>query len=327
MGERSKYLGELGEDFAAQTISILGWQKLGDWGADFPCEDADHRTVSGTAEKREHGIDGVYGYEDPYTKVFTVVIVEGKALSWVVTKKGVETPKNKSSIGTDLDGFVKTLSEKISCAKRSAKFKEFFGLTGKRIEILGAIVYYVHSGYLRSTYEGVLEKIVLPGNGGSSPIFILDNMILQHILSMGAHLRLLKAETGKEAVIEYMHPDGEKLSTKTPWTHHARIQQLFSSFLTARVTGQSGASPLQIFYFGTYSQTAIRRFCAATARFNIITHDQVDFIPISSRDPVESKHSFEATLNQGAIRFEDRDVEFKIKNAQVVQPSFPVKDG
>jgi len=289
-GETSKYIGELGEDFAKSFVSNFGWTQLGDWNANFPCEDKDHKTESGKREKAEHGIDGVYGYEDPLTGDYKVVVVEAKAISWQKSSEDTEI-KSASALGKQLDEFVNTLFEKLSCAIRSQKFREQYGLQNRSFKIDGLLVYYAKDQFDTSIMKDIRGKVTLPSSLIKSNIFLLANNELTDLNNIFSETERRSLELKTSTSTEFSYPSFDRKKSKVPWKSILSLEKIFSLFVLARYAKSPGQYEYDIFYRGSYSNEAIKRFCASLGRFQIYQNNPVTMIPVTAQDAVEDRHS------------------------------------
>lgn len=317
MGERSKHIGELGEEFGRRFLEKLGWIKLGDWNDDIPCESTEHKNLR-EKTKKTHGIDGVYCYTNPYTLQLDVILIEAKALSW---NSGAKS-KAVSTIGTQLNGFVEAVSDKAACALRSSDFKSKFDLSTNWGDLKVALIYYGHDGYRSSSMPEVRAKVSMKNGSEQTPVFLIDNDVLQRAMTALNFLSPEGARTVEEKP-EFFNPELVTKSSKAFWTTHLPIEYLYSSFFVARFASEPSKGI--VFYQGTYSQESIRRLFAGLGKFQILATDSLVFVPLNANPASDDRHALESLINNGVLETADRKQSLELTDVTQVVPTFPLK--
>lgn len=319
MGEQSKYLGDLGEDFFAKLIEKLGWTKACDWNFDFPCEDKDHKTEKKAGEKQTHGIDGVYAYVDPYDRIKTHIIVDSKAISWV-QKNG--TTKNTSPLIKQLSGYREDLDEKIQCAIRSEDFRKTTGLGTEAFKTFGLLCCYVHKGFSLETQGAVIAGSKFPKTGSNSQIFVLSMEMIEQILTM---ISFLEGNVGKYS---FYYPDLDKPDKKppNPWEPFLTIESLFSSFIVAANAGDESKGERFVFYKGDLSHDGLTRLFCGLGRIQLFNSKSITLVPIRALDTKNDRHAISAIVDKNnEIQVEGRDVKVKWAQPSLIRAQFELR--
>lgn len=282
-GETSKRIGELGEELSTFFASTLGWTQLGRANLDIACQNSKHKSKAG-GEKRQHGIDSIYMYSEPYGKPLDRVFqVEAKAITWADADGKPKTLSNKRS---QLQGYLGELSEKINCARRSKEFREIYGLEGRSFALSGLIVFYIRDGFSESEFYSICKEASIPQSTDDLTIGVISNTTLDYFHTVFDDLeREALRLKGGEIRIEFHYPEFEGKKSRAPWLPFVTMDLLFSKFFVARVT--SGETQKHfVYYLGSYSNDAIRALCAALGRFQILSLPGLTVVPLSLRDPI-----------------------------------------
>lgn len=116
-GERSKSIGEVGENIAENFFSRIGWEGV-QKGIYFPCLKKEKHALktSKRGEKNQHGIDFQYSYKSS---------LESQTVNnLVISVKHHKDDGYPRSATTKFKGYIKDLSDTLECFKKSAKRKD-----------------------------------------------------------------------------------------------------------------------------------------------------------------------------------------------------------
>lgn len=317
MAEYSKVIGQLGEDLASGFLDRLGWAKQGEWNQDLPCQHHDHKTAKTKSEKKIHGIDGVYGYTNPYSKMTDVLIIESKALSWM----SGSTTKPESELAKQLNIFIEEISEKVTCAQRTKEFKEIYNLAAGWGQLKYVLVYYVHDLFVPALWKDIRKKIVQSASGSKVPIYIVNNEVMENALTALNFLEKQFAELGGIEK-EFFFPELMKNPSSSFWQKYIPIDYLFSSFYLCRIKGKDKITHY-ILYSGTYSQESLRRLYAGLGRLQILSLDNLILVPLGLDKVADARHALTSISDdKNQIEVENRHVKITVKQPDKVVPSF-----
>lgn len=194
MGEKSKKIGEIGENIIDNFFSLLGWKGALP-GQSLACKKSTkHASKGSKSEKRvSHGIDYLYCYRSP---------LEGAtAESAVVSVKHSENPYEnnpKSTFKSHAEDLVQTLE----CYKHSELKKQQHELLGRTTKSRDSgVLFWLSSN--DNTYDDVVSKIAnfrLDPNWSFESFHVVDNRRIQFIYETITYLRTSK---DKERVYFY----------------------------------------------------------------------------------------------------------------------------
>jgi len=102
MGEKSKKIGEYGEDYAEKFFNSVGWDSLSK-GIELKCSNELHQNKNGNPS-RTHGIDFLYTYQSP--------LVDGQLNNVIISVKDQNYPNNPN---TKFREFMKELIAMLEC--------------------------------------------------------------------------------------------------------------------------------------------------------------------------------------------------------------------
>lgn len=316
MAEKSKFIGDLGEELADKFLKRLGWSVSGAWNQDIDCNHPDHTTSKEKSDKKIHGIDAVFSYTNPYTNNDDILIVEAKALAWMAKEK----QKTENALGKQLDEFVTAIVEKSICAVRSAKFKEIYGHKEKIGQTKVILCYYAHDYFSNQIWSKITRKIVLATAGSKIPIFLVNNDVMERGLTAVSFLEKKVAELNASNK-EYFFPELARQSSSNFWQSYIPIEYLFSSFYLCRIKHPKGENNY-IIYQGSYSQDAFKRFYAALGRLQILSLDNLILVPLGLDKVEQQRHGLEVAVNNKNIEVEGRKVSLTVETPDKVVPSF-----
>lgn len=320
-GETTRRIGDFGEDFFSEFFSSFSWTQLGDSGVDFECVLNQHKTPKGR-DKKTHGLDAVYCYENPFnTDDAEVFVVEGKNVLWGISSGDSREVKLDNAIEKELSKYLRELQEKLACAIASASFKELFGLKEKSFNLRGLIFYYVRDEFFSNeTYERVLKEISVPSDVVDTSIYVITNDRINPLGTMFNHLK--KKSNDGERTIEYMIPRFERKTYTSPWSISIPIEVLFSKVIITRVHEESEVYKHYIFYFGEYTQESMKRLLAVLERFNVFALPNLKICPLGVTDAIKQSIPFKQYFANNKLQSGKVEAEISVEMATPCLPSF-----
>lgn len=197
MGEKSKKIGEIGENIVGNFFYLLGWE--GALSAQsLPCKKPSKHVREGSKSgKREsHGIDYLYCYRSP---------LEGStAESAVISVKHSERPYENNPKHT-FKSHAKDLIEILECFKYSELKKRQHELLGKTTKSRDSgVLFWLSSS--DDTYDDVVSKVVntrIEADWNFESFHVVDNYRIKFIYDT---IKFLRKEYGA-ARLNYYYPE------------------------------------------------------------------------------------------------------------------------
>lgn len=197
MGEKSKKIGEIGENIVGNFFSLLGWEGALS-GQVLPCKKpSKHAREGSKSGKREsHGIDYLYCYRSP---------LEGStAESAVVSVKHSGNPYENNP-KTTFKSHAKDLVEALECYKHSELKKQQHELLGRTTKSRDSgVLFWLSSS--DETYDDVVSKVAnsrLEQDWSFESFHLVDNQRINFIYDT---IRFLRQEYGA-ARLHYYYPE------------------------------------------------------------------------------------------------------------------------
>ena len=183
MGEKSKKIGEIGENIVANFFMLLGWSNALS-GQSLICKKSQKhaRKVSKTGKRESHGIDYLYCYKSP---------LEGSTVeSAVISVKHSENAYENNPKGT-FKLHAEDLIQTLECYKHSELKKQQHELLGRTTKSRDSGVLFWLSSH-DETYDDVVSKIAnsrLDPDWGFESFHVVDNRRIQFIYETLMFLR------------------------------------------------------------------------------------------------------------------------------------------
>ena len=293
MGETSKTIGELGEEFQNQFLELVRWEFVkGAFDIEY---ETDILKTSGGKAKKTHGIDGVCKYEDPYVNREIYVIVSTKSIAWKKTNTSEER-KTVGAIAKKIQEWTDELNSKVAIARRASDFKSKIGVDeGAVFDVVGLLFYFVHDELFKDeVYREVLEKSAVTRSDLVETVYVLSNREITRANTVINHLHS-KRKISSDS-IEYNYPSTDLFPSKKYWCDYLTLPHYFSMFWYMRISNES-----YVAYFGDLDQQSIDYFMASLAHFQVFRETKVSIL-------IYKKQS----LNDADIKsmFHNREVEF-----------------
>lgn len=197
MGEKSKKIGEIGENIVGNFFHLLGWEGALS-GQDLPCKKpAKHaREGSKSGKRGAHGIDFLYCYKSP---------LEGStAESAVISVKHSGNPYETNPKIT-FKSHAKDLVESLECYKHSELKKQQQELLGRTTKSRDSgVLFWLSSS--DDTYDDLVSKIAnsrLDMDWNFESFHVVDNHRINYIYDT---ITFLRQEYG-QGRIQYYYPE------------------------------------------------------------------------------------------------------------------------
>jgi len=188
MGERSKTIGEIGENITKNFFDLIGWSHTLSNESLGCLKSQKHATKSSKKGKREtHGIDYLYSYRSP---------LENKTINNVILSvKNTDAPYPNNPVNKFKEHII-DLAQTIECftgsklkSEQLTKFKHY-----KKSNDIGVIFWLSQS---EETYDDVIAKLEncrIDSNLKFGSIYLVDNQRIEFIFQVVNHLRLSFAD-------------------------------------------------------------------------------------------------------------------------------------
>lgn len=181
MGEASKTSGELGEKIAEKLLEIIGW--LGSLhNVNIPCNNEVHIGSSGN-QRKSHGEDRVYIYNNPFHDDFTEVV-------HVSVKNNLKKYPVAQTLRKKFRSHYSDLQETIDCAVRNPEINELISAFRGRSNIShSGLLIWVHNdeNNVNSDIKKELSSVRLDQDD-RYPVYLIDNERAGFILSVIDHV-------------------------------------------------------------------------------------------------------------------------------------------
>ncbi len=312
MGEKSKTIGEMGEDYKEKFFSKIGWTHVSD-SIDIPYKTEKLKTDGGGKPKTSHGIDAVYSYFDVYKRKCIYVVVSAKASTWLQTNKN---PKTVSTLAKKVGDWIQELNAKVTFAGLSQEFHEMLGIDpSSNFEFVGLLFYYSYEGFKDDTYSRVLSSVPIKRSFDfRETIYVVSNREIEKISSVINHLQ----NKGASEPFKYYYPNLDLYSPESSWGFAPTLEQLFSSMLVTRINEQTIVS-----YFGETDADSIQMLLATLGHFQIFREDSLEIAIYSNQSFDEP--SIKRKIEDSQIIFGENVSSAKVVGIDRVTPRFEVR--
>lgn len=310
MGEKSKKIGEIGENIAENFFSLIGWHDLPDRQT-IPCvKPAKHARPESKKGKREtHGIDFLHSYKSPLESN----TVESIIISVKHTEEAYKTNPKETFKAHALD-----LAQTLECYKNSelkaGQLANFKGVTRNRDT---GVLFWISSN--DDTYDDVISKIAnsrLDADLKFEALHVVDNKTLSFIFETLTWLR----SNFKGREVEFYYPETalSYIDKTIPRAGHLMpVEFLTSPILPFLVKDPNGIDK-DTFCFSSaddFDQDTMRRLIQASREY---THEiSCDYLYLFPNF-VESHHADAVTKAQVGF---DRRISTRI-SVKSYQPDF-----
>lgn len=172
MGERSKNIGEHGENVVKNLLDIIGWNNAIK-GVDVECSDGEeHKPLENKGPRKEHGIDFVHYHESP--------LFDKTIHFHCISSKYKEDSSYPNSPTKKFKEYLKDISTAVDCYSKSSQCKKVKrSQTTANNAFYSGVLFWLHNSQEEDSYENLLAKvdnIRLPSDFTiHNPIHIVDN--------------------------------------------------------------------------------------------------------------------------------------------------------
>jgi len=183
MGEKSKRIGEIGENIVGKFFNLLGWEGALS-GQELPCKKPSKHAREGakSGKRGSHGIDYLYCYRSP---------LEGSTVeSAVISVKHSGNPYENNPKST-FKSHAKDLVETLECYKHSELKKQQQELLGRTTKSRDSgVLFWLSSN--EETYDDVVSKVAnsrLDPDWNFESFHVVDNKRINFIFDTVQYLR------------------------------------------------------------------------------------------------------------------------------------------
>ncbi len=174
MGEKSKSSGELGENYVANFLKLIGWNNTQSNESIKCCESEKHNTNNSNDGRKTHGIDELYTYESP---------MDSNTLTHTVISVKHTDQKYPTSPNTKFKEYVTDLANTIECFKESKLINLNRENTERdNEEIIGILIWLSSAEDRKTSLIDKLNNPVLKDDLLYERIHIIDNDRIEFII-------------------------------------------------------------------------------------------------------------------------------------------------
>lgn len=172
MGEKSKSSGELGENYVANFLKLIGWNNTQSNESIECCESEKHNTNNSKDGRKTHGIDELYTYESP---------MDSNTLTHAVISVKHTDNKYPTSPNSKFKEYVTDLANTIECFKESQLINQNRENTTRNSEIIGILIWLSSAEDRKTSLIDKLNNPELKDDLLYERIHILDNDRIEFI--------------------------------------------------------------------------------------------------------------------------------------------------
>ncbi|WP_419240490.1 hypothetical protein [Photobacterium leiognathi] len=191
MGERSKTIGEIGENIAGNFCDLVGWSNP-QLGVSIDCIYKQKHALDSSkkGEKSTHGIDILHSYQSS--------LEEGTANTLLISVKHIKETKYPESVTVKVKGYFKDLLDTVDCYKKSKLKKSFIAkhIGCKTLNEI-PVLFYISSHKDDSEHSNYIEKIKSTSflsDHDVRELYVIDNNKLTFILNSLDYIKNKKSD-------------------------------------------------------------------------------------------------------------------------------------
>ena len=302
MGEKSKKIGEIGENIVENFFNLLGWDGALP-GQKLPCKKPTMhaRAESKTGKRETHGIDYLYSYKSP--------LESSTAESAVISVKHSDKPYENNP-KTTFKSHAKDLVETLECYKHSELKKQQQELLGRTTKSRDSgVLFWLSSN--EDTYDDAVSKVAnsqLDPEWNFESFHVVDNHRIKYIYDTIMYLR---SEYSKNQ-IQFYYPETSLSYVDKSISRFGKIcplEFLTSPVIPMNIKAQS-ENDQDIFCISSidgFAQDSLRRLIQAAKEY---TQDMSCKLLFLYPNYVSGHH--EDAVNKAATGFES-DIHNRIK--------------
>ena len=258
-GERSKKIGEIGEQTVRGYLKMIGWANSQN-GVDIPCiKPTKHQTSS--EERKDHGVDYIFSYRCP--------LLDGVLHNLVISVKFTTAAYTRTP-GTTFKKHFLDLARALECFKNSPQRQlAFKGQSGiNKVQDTGVLFWITNHPESYDDVVAKLTNVVLPPECDSyESIYLVDNRRMTF-----GYMSLVFAQRqfGPENVEFYYHDTGKNIDPMLSVKSGKKmpIQFVNSSVLTFRITSKTDGNTLLLTVDEPFSGEALAQLIGLTQKLS-----------------------------------------------------------
>lgn len=172
MGERSKSIGEHGENVVKNLLEIIGWGNAIK-GIDIECSNGEeHKPEKNKGPRKEHGIDFVHSHISP--------LFDNTIHFHCISSKYTEDSAYTKNPAKKFKDFLKDISTAVDCYSKSSHCKSIKrNQQSANSALYSGVLFWLHNSQDEDSYDDLLNKIGnirLPSDFTvHNPIYVVDN--------------------------------------------------------------------------------------------------------------------------------------------------------
>jgi len=289
MGEKSKSSGELGENYVANFLKLIGWNNTQSNESITCCESEKHNTNNSNNGRKTHGIDELYTYESP---------MDSNTLTHAVISVKHTDNKYPTSPNTTFKEYVTELAYTIECFKESELINQNRENTTRNSEeIIGVLIWLSSAEDRKASLIDKLNNPVLKDELLYERIHILDNDRVEFITKS---INLIKEKFNKYKYSFYYieTPNNLADSNKTFNGNILPIEMLNSDIQVFKLEKEKEII-LVVIVKDEFNKDSLKRILGLTHRIsNNLTSNVQIFFPLFEHVKQENINVVKAVKNQ-----------------------------
>lgn len=214
MGEKSKFIGDVGEDAVAAILKIVGWSNFSQ-NIELPC-------VTSAHEKKTHGIDVLFLYNSP--------LESNTVENVVVSSKFSSNPY--SSVPSTFKSHLKDLANTLECYSKSQERSEQNKIFNKSFRKNDTGVLFYINNDRDPNNQSIIDQISstrLDSSLKFKTIYVIDNKRANFLYNSISYIR----SNYDEKLINFYYPATSLNLTSLERNYHSKIMPV--EFLTSPV--------------------------------------------------------------------------------------------
>ena len=189
MGEKSKKIGEYGEDYAEKFFNSVGWDSLSK-GIELKCSNELHQNKNGNPS-RTHGIDFLYTYQSP--------LVDGQLNNVIISVKDQNYPNNPNTKFREFMKELIAMLECYDCSEEKQKVLKIYRCNS--INDVGILFWINNTGKSDTDLIKSVSSVRLEDTRDNT-IYLVDNRRATFILEVIAMLECYDCSEEKQKVLK-----------------------------------------------------------------------------------------------------------------------------
>lgn len=238
MAEDQSYNGDIWTQEASILLSEYKWEQIGDQNMDVP-----------GADKKDHGLDAIFKFEDPHCNNNQGILFEAKRYA------------TTSFTQTHLQNWINTIDKKILSLRRSKDFLDMYPNLGDCKINSGLIAIWFHDyenffSY-RNQFEKYLKGISVSNRKrmqGYNKIFVITNDTILRLCSVINTIRKISLNNSR---VLFYYPTLDFHSAPIIRKESLSLNYFFSKFILCEEYENDNLKNRIVFYFGNRDMQSI----------------------------------------------------------------------